>query len=522
MAAEISRAGADVLFEQAACGLLTTTANGTIERVNAMFCLWTGYTAAELVGKRRIQDLLTIGCRVFHQTHWAPLLQLQGSVAEVKLDVRHRDGRVLPMLFNAVRRIDGNVTCDHIAVMVVTDREKYEAELVRARTRAEAAQAQLAHSDRQKDEFLATLSHELRNPLTPMRNVTEILKRKDLTDPQLIWARDVLGRQVDHLSHLVNDLLEVSRFSQGKITLRRQVMDLADAVHAAVEAVGPLMQAAAQNLTVSLPAEPVRIDADPVRMAQVMQNLLNNASKYTPDGGRIWLEVGAEGDEAVARVRDGGIGIPPDQVDHVFDMFSQLEPALKRAQGGLGIGLSLVRSLLQLHGGTVTARSDGSGQGSEFTVRLPLCRQPIPDSPLDVAPAGAVPVGRRILIVDDNVDSAETLSELLDFSGHQTSTAHNGPDAIERARQTLPDAIVMDIGLPGMSGYEAAALIRQEPWGKQILLIALTGWGQPQDKRAAEDAGFDHHLTKPLDIEALDALLSTARASRDSAVEQQS
>ena len=502
----------DALFDQAPCGLLVTSANGTIQRVNAMFCRWTGHEPGQLMGQRRIQDLLTIGCRVFHQTHWAPLLQLQGSVAEVKLDVQHRSGRIIPMLFNAVRRTNGAEPEDHIAAMVVTDREKYEAELVRARTKAEAAQALLSQTDRQKDEFIATLSHELRNPLAPMRNVVEILKRKNLEDPQIAWSRDVLDRQVTHLSHLVNDLLEIARINQGKITLRKQLIDLADPIRAAIEAVEPLLQTARQQLTVALPPEPMPVMADRVRMAQVLQNLLNNASKYTPDGGQIRIEARIEGGEVVATVRDSGIGIPPEHLDHVFGMFSQLEPALKRAQGGLGIGLSLVRALMLLHDGSVTARSAGVGLGSEFMLRLPVSTAAW-DEAVQRVP---VPVARllplRILVVDDNVDSAETLRELLGLSGHETTMAHSGPEAIERAGRIVPDAVILDIGLPGMNGYEVASRIRREPWGEHMLLIALTGWGQPQDKRAAEEAGFDHHLTKPFDIDGLELLLQTARS----------
>ena len=264
-----------------------------------------------------------------------------------------------------------------------------------------------------------------------------------------------------------------------------------------------------QSLIVTLSEQAISIDADPVRITQVVQNILNNASKYTPEGGKIWLSVGIDGSDAFVSVRDTGIGIPVEQQEQIFSMFSQLEPALKRAQGGLGIGLALVRALVLLHSGTVEVMSAGAGQGSEFTVRLPISRSSEEQTCEPRAPSVPKARSRNILIIDDNEDSAQTLGDLLELAGHQATVAHNGPDGLAAAGRLRPDVVVLDIGLPGMNGYEVARRIRAEPWGAPILLIALTGWGQPQDKREAEAAGFDHHVTKPFDIDALDGLLQS-------------
>jgi PAS domain S-box-containing protein len=330
----------DDLFEHAPCGLLVTGADGMIRRVNATFCSWTGYSEQELVGVRRVSELLTMGGRVFHQTHWAPLIQMQGSAAEVKLDVVHRAGHTVPMLFNAVRKHRGGGVWHELAVMVVNDRHKYEQELLLARKNAEASLAlqketqtalgksrdELAEADRRKDEFLVTLAHELRNPLAPMRNTLELLRLKDYQDAQLQQLHRIFDRQVSHMTHLVDDLLEVSRITQGKLELRRQPLDLANTLHDAVESVRPLMQAASHDLTITLPAEPILLDADPVRISQIVLNLLTNAAKYTPPGGRIQLSARREARNAMIVVKDSGIGIPAGSLASVFEMFSHLRP----------------------------------------------------------------------------------------------------------------------------------------------------------------------------------------------------
>jgi PAS domain S-box-containing protein len=503
---------ADELFEEAACGLLLTDINGRILRANKIFCHWIGHHCDQLIGQRRVQDLLTMGGRVFHQTHWAPLMQIQGSVAEVKLEVVHRDGHKLPVLFNAVRRQHGDAVFDEIAVMVVRDRQKYEQELLLARKAAEAAQAQLTHADRRKDEFLATLAHELRNPLAPMQNVVRLLKRQALTDPQLVWAREVLDRQLAHMTHLVDDLLEISRITQGKVDLRRQRMDLRDALHVAVEAAQPFIDSSAHTLSVCLPETPVMLHADPTRVTQMVLNLLNNAAKYTPRGGRLWLAASVRGPEAVVAVRDSGIGISAEQLPGVFEMFSQVASALERAEGGLGIGLALVKGLAALHGGRIEAHSEGAGLGSEFTLYLPLAGETEGSVAVDEVIATAEPSPAatgvlRIAVVDDNEDSADSLAMLLEMQGHEVRVANDGLGAVTLLSDFRPHAVLLDIGLPGIDGFEVARRVRAQPWGQGMLLIALTGWGQQQDKDATAQAGFDHHLVKPVDPDDLAPML---------------
>jgi PAS domain S-box-containing protein len=505
---------AETLFEQAPCGLLLVTVDGRILRVNATFCAWLDLDRDEVLA-RRLPDLLTVGARLFHQTHWAPLMQIQGSVAEVKLDVRHRDGHKVPMLFNAVRRRHGEQVFDEVAAVVVTDRQKYEAELLIARAKAEAAQAELKAANLRKDEFLATLAHELRNPLAPLRNVVQLLRLRHFDDAQLLWARDVLERQTTHMSLLVDDLLEMSRITQGKVRLRKERLDLAQALGVALEAAEPLIATAGHQLGVALPERPVHVHADATRVTQMILNLLNNAAKYTPEGGRIDVAIRRDGEQATVSVRDSGIGLSAEHLTTVFDMFSQITPAVQRAEGGLGIGLALVRGLAEMHGGHVAAASAGVGQGSEFTITLPALADddglaataaavaaPAPAD--EAAPAGA----RRVLVVDDNVDAAESLSMLLELQGHEVRVAHDGPAALQACEAFGPDLVLLDIGLPRMDGYEVARRMRAAAWGRAVRLVALTGWGQQRDIEAARQAGFDDHATKPIDDARLRAVLA--------------
>jgi CheY-like chemotaxis protein len=382
----------------------------------------------------------------------------------------------------------------------------------RAEQQLQRLNLELSKADRRKDEFLATLAHELRNPLAPMRNVLEILRLKEFADPQLSWSRDVFDRQLQHMTHLVDDLLEVSRITQGKLELRKQRLELARAMQSAMEAAQPTVQASAHHLSVTLPREALYLDADPTRLSQMILNLLNNAAKYTPPGGSISLAAEREGDEAVIVVRDSGIGIPREHLDSVFEMFSQLAPALERSQGGLGIGLALVRGLAELHGGTVAAMSGGPGSGSEFVIRLPLSKATLEQAaiaPVEVPRAA----GLRVAIVDDNADAADSLAMVLELEGHEVRTAGNGIAGLELIDEFAPHAVILDIGLPRLNGYEVARRIRLEHRDAGILLIAVTGWGQQQDKQAAEEAGFDHHFTKPVDPRELQRVLSLYPAS---------
>jgi signal transduction histidine kinase/ActR/RegA family two-component response regulator len=373
---------------------------------------------------------------------------------------------------------------------------------------------ELKDADRRKDEFLATLAHELRNPLAPIRNSLDVMRLAS-SEPNVIeQARIMMERQLGHMVRLIDDLLDVSRITRGKLELRKERTELATVVNTAVETTRPLIQSAGHALTVSLPPKPVYLDADPVRMAQVFSNLLNNGAKYMERGGRLWLTAELAGDELSVSVRDAGIGIPRDALAAVFDMFAQVDQSLERAQGGLGIGLTLVKRLVEMHGGRVEARSEGVGKGSEFIVRLPVA-----------APAGAAQSSvrenrlarhngsRRILIADDNRDSAESMGMLLQLMGNEVRMVHDGMAAVEEAAVFLPEIVLLDIGMPRMSGYEVARRIRAEPWGADMILVALTGWGQDDDKRRAYDAGFDRHFTKPVNPTVLEELLTEAHAS---------
>ncbi|MEO8134759.1 MAG: HAMP domain-containing sensor histidine kinase [Betaproteobacteria bacterium] len=365
----------DLLYENAACGLLVTESDGTIRRVNATFAEWIGYRADELVGTRRFQDLLTVGGRVFHQTHWQPLLQIQGSVAEVKLDIVRQNGERIPVLLNAVRRPHGERIFHELAVFVATDRHKYELELLNARRQLDTLNGRLSDADRRKDEFLATLAHELRNPLAPVRNVLHILREKNVGAQQVEWGLGILDRQVRHLSRLVDDLLDVSRIKQGKIDVRKKHLDLVVLLRECADEARPLMESAGHEFTVRLPEESIIVDGDETRLAQIVQNLCNNAAKFTPRGGKVMLSAERSGRHAAVRVRDSGIGISPASIHTIFDMFLQVDNARDRSPDGLGIGLALVRALVELHGGTITAESSGTGTGAEFTVQLPCVPQ---------------------------------------------------------------------------------------------------------------------------------------------------
>jgi PAS domain S-box-containing protein len=374
---------------------------------------------------------------------------------------------------------------------------------------------EMAEEDRRKDEFLAMLSHELRNPLAPIQSAVQVLRLSGQTESSRQWAQDVLDRQVQHLTRLVDDLLDVSRITRGKVQLHRESVDLATVLARAVEAGRPLIEARRHQLNISLPNGRVLLDADPVRLTQVVANLLHNAAKYTEAGGQIWLTAATDAGEAVIRVRDSGIGIAPEMLPRVFDLFAQAERSLDRSQGGLGIGLTLVRRLVDLHGGTVEAHSAGLNQGSEFIVRLPLGSSPgrhDGESPQTDRVPGAPTQPRRVLVVDDNVDAAESLAMVLRMMGHQARTAHNGQAALAAAQEFQPQVALLDIGLPGMDGYEIARRFRRQPGLGQALLVALTGYGQEDDRRRSREAGFDHHLVKPVDLDALQQLLAGAAA----------
>jgi CheY-like chemotaxis protein len=371
----------------------------------------------------------------------------------------------------------------------------------------------IREADQRKNEFLAMLAHELRNPLAPIRNAVEVMRLPDLDLARLQFARDVVDRQVQLLVRLVDDLLDVSRITRGKVTLQKQVVKVADIVARAVETSKPLITARRHHLHVDVPARPLEVEADPTRLAQILANLLNNAAKYTEEGGKIWLNTARDENEVIFRVRDTGVGIAPEMLTKVFDLFTQVDHSLDRSQGGLGIGLTLVRQLVDMHGGKVEARSAGSNQGSEFIVRLPALvrRTPSPQSANGTAVTNGKTSYRRILVVDDNADGANSLALLLRVTGHEVCIAHDGPAALESASAFHPEIVLLDIGLPGMNGYEVAEQIRHEPELGSPLLIALTGYGQDADRLRSREAGFNHHLVKPVDPEALLALFDSLK-----------
>jgi PAS domain S-box-containing protein len=403
---------------------------------------------------------------------------------------KDRDGRPLRML---------GMNID------ITDRKETEQELRRLA-------AELSDANRLKDEFLATLAHELRNPLAPLASGLEVLRMSE-GGAELARIRPMMERQLGLLVRLVDDLLDVGRIRGGTVELQKKPVEIREVVEYAVETTRPLIDASGHQLDVRVPSEPLLVDADPARLSQVFANLLNNAARYTPRGGRIALRVERRGDDVVVSVRDSGSGIPPDMLAAVFDLFMQVDRSLERSQGGLGIGLTVAKRLVDLHGGTIEARSEGPGRGSEFVVRVPLARSEAAGAAARAAPKEAAGVGRsHILVADDNEDALHGLALVLEGRGHRVSKAQSGLEAVAEAERLRPDVVVLDIGMPGLNGYEACSRIREQPWGRDMLLVALTGWGQESDQRRSREAGFDHHIIKPADAESIERLLALGRA----------
>jgi PAS domain S-box-containing protein len=386
-------------------------------------------------------------------------------------------------------------------------------------TEIKQSQDKLREADQRKDEFLATLAHELRNPLAPLRYSLEIL-RMEGGSPAVARVHEMMERQINHMDRLVDDLLDVSRITRGKIELRRSLVDLATVVRTALETSKPLIELADHQLTMSLPREPLVLDVDPIRLAQVLANLLNNSAKYTNEGGKIWLTARREGHEVVISIRDSGIGIPDQLLHKVFGLFSQADQSVGRTRGGLGIGLTLAKRLTEMHGGRIEARSEGEGKGSEFLVTLPLAA----DVPTGLTGGGDTdsrtprPPRCRILVVDDNKDSADALGLLLEASGAEVHVAYDGPSAVAAFDACRPSIVLLDLGLPGMDGYEVAARLRERPDSRDARLIALTGWGHPEARRRSREVGFDRHLVKPVKLETLRALLASLEHGNAAAV----
>ena len=378
-------------------------------------------------------------------------------------------------------------------------------------TERKLAEQALQDADRRKDSFIATLAHELRNPLAPIRNAVQLLRKGGSSDPQVVWCGDVIDRQVTQMARLLEDLLDVSRLTRGQFALRRERLGLAAVVEHALEIAQPRIDEYRHSLAVSLPVGPLVIDGDLTRLAQVFSNLLINAAKYTPAEGRLRLTAEAVGDEVEVRVSDNGIGISAEQMPHLFEMFTQGDSIPREAQGGMGIGLSLARGLVEMHGGRIAAHSAGLGLGSEFVVRLPLASASADATPARAAGngAGAPAASLRVLVADDLRDSADSLGLLIEIMGHQVEVVYDGEAAMHAAERLRPDVVLLDLGMPKLDGFAVCRGIRGRPWGSPVRLIAQSGWGQEEDRRRTAEAGFDHHIVKPIDPEALEDLLRT-------------
>ncbi len=430
--------------------------------------------------------------------------------AEMDVRFRHfKTGQALWMAYKVLRLDDARGRPVAIATVSqdVTDRRRMEDSL-------RGLADDLAEADRRKDEFLATLAHELRNPLAPLSNTLEILKRNTSQDASARRGLDTMERQLEQLVRLVDDLLDLSRITHNRIELRKRQVELASVIRQAVITAQPLADASGHTIDVSVPSEPIHLHADPVRLTQVFDNLLNNSCKYTPPGGAIRVIVQREGQNAIVTITDTGIGIPADKLQTIFDMFTQVDRSLDQSKGGLGIGLTLVKRLVEMHDGAIEARSAGEGRGSAFDVRLPALVEASDAATPAAGDTGTNGATYRILVVDDNTDSAESLAMLLELTGHQVYTAHDGHSALDVAEQRRPDVILLDIGLPMLNGYEVCRRIRQQPWGAAMVVIALTGWGQDEDRRRSQEAGFNGHLVKPVDHTHLLALLASLTEPR--------
>jgi len=466
-----------------------------------------GYTADEVIG----QPITLIVPAELHDAENELLERLRRGER-----IRHfetvrlaKDGRRIPISLSVspVCNSRGEIVA---AANVSRDISEWKATEHALRVSEEA----LREEHRRKDDFLATLAHELRNPLAPIRYAVAASRKPGLSEEKREQGRQIVERQLEHMSRLLDDLLDIARVMHNMLTLRKRRVELRSVIGAAIETCRPKIDAKQHTLALDLPPQPIELDADPVRLAQVFTNLLINAAKFTNPGGRIELHVRRDHRNLVVSVRDNGVGMAPETIPHLFTLFSQANTALERSEGGLGIGLALVRGLVALHGGSVEARSGGLGRGSEFSVSLPVIAA-MPERMSQAAGQASEPVKPlRVLVADDNRDGADSCATLLEVSGHTVKTAYNGRDAFEFARQFQPDVALLDIGMPELNGYEVAHKIRGEPWGGTIVLVAITGWGQDEDRRRALAAGFDHHLVKPIDPTQLDALLQGVGAEQ--------
>jgi PAS domain S-box-containing protein len=488
------------LFESAKDGILILDANTQrIIDANAFMTEMLGYRHDEFLGKE-LWEIGLFGDKKASQAAYQELQQ-KGYIRYDHLPLETKSGERAEVEFVSNVYQVGHRLIAQCNIRDISERSRLE------RKTHEQAEA-LADLHRRKDEFLAMLSHELRSPLAPIMNAVQLLRLQREQSGLEQQACAIIERQLGHLVHLVNDLLEVSRISTGRIHLHREQSDLRAIVECGVETVRPLIEQRRQVLAVEIPPSPIWIDCDSTRLEQVVVNLLNNAAKYTDEGGHIWLWLQQPGTEAVLRVRDSGVGIAPELLPRIFDLFTQAERSLARSQGGLGIGLCLVQRLVEMHGGSVTAYSS-LGQGSEFVVRLPVV-QIAKQHPASRPTETSEPTGPalRVLVVDDNLDAARMLEMLLRASGHDVRSVHDGPNALEAARDYRPHVVLLDIALPGLDGYQVAKRMRQQPDFQHVVLVAMTGYGQEPDRLRAQEAGFDDHLVKPAPFERIQRILA--------------
>jgi PAS domain S-box-containing protein len=494
--ADQSRVLLAAIVEASADAIVSKTLDGIIQSWNKGAERLFGYTAAEAVG----QPITLIIPPERHDDERVILERLRrGERIEHFETIRvTKDGRRVDISLSVSPLLDdaGHVVGASKVARDITEKK-----------RAEAA---LREADRRKDEFLALLAHELRNPLAPLRNGLQVLRLAGRDADTVAQVREMMDRQLEHMVRLIDDLLDIARISQNKIELRRTHVPIAAVIDSAVETARPSIEAEGHELSISLPDEPLFVDADLTRLGQVFSNLLTNSAKYTPPRGRIWVTAERAGKDLVVTVRDTGIGIPAHALPRIFDMFAQVDRSIERSTGGLGIGLALVKGLVEMHGGTVTAVSDGPGMGSTFTVRLPALgavAKPASARSRSLMHSAATS-GRRILVVDDNRDSAISLAKVLKLLGNDVHTAHDGIQAFESASALRPEVILMDVGMPGQNGYAATRQIRQQPWGRRTIIIALTGWGQEGDRIQSREAGCDGHLVEPVNLPDLEKMLA--------------
>jgi PAS domain S-box-containing protein len=471
---------------------ISSLVTGKLIEVNDTFVAVTGFSREEAIGRTTAE--LGVWAKPGDREQELADVASAGLLRNREYVFRVRGGQEITGILSAETIEIGGEPCALTVIQDITDRKKFE-------------QA-LREADRRKDEFLATLAHELRNPLAPIRNGIEVLKRAPGDAAASATVLEMMDRQLAQMVRLVDDLLDVSRISRGRIDLRTEPVELSAAVRNALEVNRQSIEAAGHDLVVDFPNESVFVEADLTRLSQVLSNLLDNAAKYTPRGGHIRLAVEPAAQDVTIRIRDDGIGIPETMIGQVFDLFTQVDGSLERSQSGLGIGLTIVKRLVEMHGGTIAARSEGPGKGTEFVVRLPrLAAQPDVNEKPALA-AGRAGPRRRVLVVDDNRDAAESTAMMLGIMGHETRSAHDGPEALAAAESFRPDTVLLDIGMPGMNGYETCRRLRATAWGRDAVVVAVTGWGQEDDRERSREAGFDHHMTKPVEPESLQRLLA--------------